>query len=218
MEIDYNMIRRYKDRIRIFFIIYFFGEDYNESKYSDCCKVLNTEIKIQKVDFLLRNPDYLSYQLIELIDRDDVNREEIKDIVKEIFRCEEPEIRRLEMERFFFGAYEDIDEVIVFLKSFGFIRYESERDTKLRTIKKKYYLTIKAKNKMEDNLNNVPALQWYVRRCELIKKYFGDYSGSQLKSLQYQIEEYRDTVYKEYINSIQEKVRYIYYKEFGEVL
>lgn len=218
MEIDYNMVRRYKDRIRIFFIIYFFGEDYNESKYSDCCKVLNTEIKIQKVDFLLRNPDYLSYQLIELIDRDDVNREEIKDIVKEIFRCEEPEIRRLEMERFFFGAYEDIDEVIVFLKSFGFIRYESERDTKLRTIKKKYYLTIKAKNKMEDNLNNIPTLQWYVRRCELIKKYFGDYSGSQLKSLQYQIEEYRDTVYKEYINSIQEKVRDIYYKEFGEVL
>ena len=71
---------------------------------------------------------------------------------------------------------------------------------------------------MEDNLNNIPALQWYVRRCELIKKYFGDYSGSELKSLQYQIEEYRDTVYKEYIHSIQEKVRDMYYKEFGEVL
>lgn len=218
MGIDYNVVRKYKDRIRIFFIIYFFGEDYNESKYSDCCKVLNTEVKIQKIDFLLRNPDYLAYQLIDLMDRSGVNREEIKNIVKEIFRCEEPEIRRLEMERFFFGAYEDIDEVIVFLKSFGFIRYESERDTRLRTIKKKYYLTNKAKNKMEDNLNNIPALQWYVRRCELIKKYFGDYSGSELKSLQYQIEEYRDTVYKEYIHSIQEKVRDMYYKEFGEVL
>ena len=218
MGIDYNVVRKYKDRIRIFFIIYFFGEDYNESKYSDCCKVLNTEVKIQKIDFLLRNPDYLAYQLIDLMDRSGVNREEIKNIVKEIFRCEEPEIRRLEMDRFFFGAYEDIDEVIVFLKSFGFIRYESERDTRLRTIKKKYYLTNKAKNKMEDNLNNIPALQWYVRRCELIKKYFGDYSGSELKSLQYQIEEYRDTVYKEYIHSIQEKVRDMYYKEFGEVL
>ncbi len=102
MEINYDKIRQYKDRIRIFFIIYFFGDDYNGAEYSQCCKVLHTEVKIQKLDFLLRNPDYLAYQLLDILGKDGIDSLEIKHIVKEIFDEKEPEIRRLEMERFFF--------------------------------------------------------------------------------------------------------------------
>lgn len=48
MNIDHEELRMYKDRIRIFFIIYFFSEPYNEQLYADCCRVLHTEVKIQK--------------------------------------------------------------------------------------------------------------------------------------------------------------------------
>jgi hypothetical protein len=218
MGINYNKIRQYKDRIRIFFIIYFFGENYNGTEHPECCKLLHAEVKIQKLDFLIRNPDYLAYELLELIGKKGVGKTEIGDVIKDIFDEKEPEIRRLEMEKFFFGAYEDIDQVIAFLVSCGFIKYVSERDNKLRVIKKSYFVTREAENKMKENLKSIDALDWYIKRCELIKKYFGDYSGTNLKALQYQIDEYKNTSYKEYINDIQQLVKQKYYKEFGETL
>ncbi|MNW54763.1 hypothetical protein D3C74_323800 [compost metagenome] len=218
MDIDYSKIRVYKDRIRIFFIIYFFGEDYQESSRPNCCKVLHSEVRIQKIDFLLRNPDYLAYELLELIRTGRVNKTEIRDVIKKIFVDNEPEVRRLEMEKFFFGAYEDIDQVIAFLMSCGFIEYSSERDKSLRVIKKSYYVTNEAHEKMIENLKSLEMLNWYVNRCGVIKKYFGDYSGSNLKALQYQIDEYRNTSYKEYISDIQELVKSQFFEEFGENL
>ncbi|MFH5181583.1 hypothetical protein ACHHV8_02510 [Paenibacillus sp. TAB 01] len=218
MDIDYSKIRVYKDRIRIFFILYFFGEDYQESSRPNCCKVLHSEVRIQKIDFLLRNPDYLAYELLELIRTGSVNKTEIRDVIKKIFVDNEPEVRRLEMEKFFFGAYEDIDQVIAFLISCGFIEYSSERDKSLRVIKKSYYVTNEAHEKMIENLKSLEVLNWYVNRCGVIKKYFGDYSGSNLKALQYQIDEYRNTSYKEYISDIQELVKSQFFEEFGENL
>jgi len=218
MNIDYEELRMYKDRIRIFFIIYFFSEPYNGQQYVDCCRVLHTEVKIQKLDFLIRNPDYLCYELLDICNRKDINKEEIKAIVRDIFCSHEPKVRRLEMEKFFFGAYEDIDQVIAFLVTVGFIKYSTERNDILRPIEKKYYVTNEADLKMKKNIDTMPYLQWYVNRCLLIKKYFGEYSGTELKNLQYKIDEYRNTTYKEYIKDVEEKVKVKYFKEFGEEL
>lgn len=144
MNIDYEELRMYKDRIRIFFIIYFFSEPYIGQQYVDCCRVLHTEVKIQKLDFLIRNPDYLCYELLDICNRKDINKEEIKTIVRHIFCSHEPKVRRLEMEKFFFGAYEDIDQVIAFLVTVGFIKYSTERNNILRPTEKNYYVTNEA--------------------------------------------------------------------------
>ncbi len=218
MNIDYDELRMYKDRIRIFFIIYFFSESYNDQQYDDCCRVLYSEVKIQKLDFLIRNPDYLCFELLELCYRSDIDKKEIKEIIKNIFYSHEPQIRRLEMEKFFFGAYEDIDHVIAFLVSVGFIRYKSQRNSILKLTEKSYYVTNLADEKIRLIMNNAPHLKWYMERCLLIKKYFGEYSGTQLKNLQYKIDKYRDTTYKEYIQDIEDLVRQKYCEEFGEIL
>lgn len=218
MMVDFNEIRKYKDRIRIFYIIYFFSETYEGSKYEDCCKVLNTEVKIQKLDFLIRNPDYLCFELLELCNRNDMDKKEIKEIIKNIFYSHEPQIRRLEMERFFFGAYEDIDEVIAFLVTVGFIKYEVERNSVLKLTEKRYYVTNLADEKMKLPKDDMPYLKWYLERCVLIKKYFGEYTGTQLKNLQYKIDRYRDTTYREYIRDIEDLVRQKYYEDFGGIL
>lgn len=107
------------------------------------------------------------------------------------------------MERFFFGAYEDIDDVIGFLKSIDFIDFSSKKATNLTTREKQYFITKTAIDKVVNNISALPSLQWYIDRCLLIKKYFGDLTGTQLKVAQYQIAEYRDTSYKNYIGSIQ---------------
>lgn len=218
MDINYEELRMYKDRIRIFFIIYYFSETFNDPQYKDCCRVLHTEVKIQKLDFLIRNPDYLCFELLEQCNRNDSAKKKIKEIIKNIFYSHEPQIRRLEMERFFFGAYEDIDYVIAFLVSVGFIKYKFQRNSVLKLTEKSYYVTNLADEKIRLIMDDVPYLKWYMERCLLIKQYFGEYSGTQLKNLQYKIERYRDTTYKEYIQNIEDLVRQKYYEEFGEIL
>lgn len=215
---EQNKVRIYKDRLRIFLILYFFAEDYSDSSHPSYKKLFKSEVRIQKIDFLLRNPDYLAFELLNIAKKESAKSSGIKKIITDIFKSKEPTIRRLEMERFFFGAYEDIDDVIGFLKSIDFIDFSSKKSTNLKTIEKHYFITSTAINKMDDNISALPSLKWYVDRCLLIKEYFGDLSGTQLKVAQYQVEEYRDTSYKNYIGSIQGLVVNEYKKIYNEQL
>ncbi len=201
-----DQIRDYKDKIRIFLILYCFSENYTDPSYPSRKKIFKSEVRLQKIDFLLRNPDYFAYELLNIATRDRSKKEEIRLIIKKIFNQGEPIIRRLEMERFFFGAYEDIDNIIGFLKSIDFIDFSSKKSINLKTIEKEYFITDTAESKVMNTISDLPSLQWYISRCELIKIYFGSLSGTQLKISQYQIDEYRETSYKNYIGSIYDLV------------
>ncbi|WP_299252227.1 hypothetical protein [uncultured Lacinutrix sp.] len=213
-----DKIRSHKDKIRIFLILYYFSENHSDSDYPSRKKIFKSEVRIQKIDFLLRNPDYFAHELLNIAIKDNSKKAEIKLIIKNIFDKGEPIIRRLEMERFFFGAYEDIDDVIGFLKSIDFIDFSSKKSTDLKTIEKQYYITETAIQKMDNTISNLSSLQWYTSRCQLIKKYFGNLSGTQLKVSQYQIEEYRETSYKNYIGSIKNLVIDEFKKLYNEQL
>ena len=199
-------IRAFKDRFRIFLILYTFSENYQDNLNPSYKRLFKSEIRIQKIDFLIRNPDYLAFELLNIVKKHPEKSAEIKPIVKGIFRTKEPVLRRLEMERYFFGAYEDIDDVISFLKSIDFIDFSSKKSSDLRTIEKNYFIKEKAVQKMQRGIAGLGAIQWYIDRCNLIRTYFGDLSGTQLKVAQYQIEEYRNTTYKNYIGGIEQSV------------
>jgi negative regulator of genetic competence, sporulation and motility len=190
-----TLIRQYQDRVRIFLLLLSFSQDYEDPNFPERKKVFESEIKIQKLDFLLRNPDYLAYELLIYARENNAEREEVKEIVEEIFNSKELELRRTEMERFFFGAYEDIDDVIGFLKSIDFIDFTSQKNAGLKTVNKRYYITEFALRKCNTFLGEKTSLTWYLDRCLLIYKYFGHLSGNQLKVMQYRIDEYKDTKY-----------------------
>jgi len=213
-----EIIKTYKDRIRILLILYFFSEDYFDTEKPQRKKILTSEVRIQKLDFLLRNPDYLAFELLNLAKRGKSEKAEIKRIVKKIFEDKEPILRRLDMEKFFFGAYEDIDDVIGFLKSIEFIEFSSTKSLDLKTTEKKYYLTERATINIENKLPKLTALAWYVERLNLIKKYFGHMTGSGLKAMQYKIEEYESASWGDYINDIRSKVEETFFELFGEKL
>ena len=215
---DLAKIRSYKDRLRIFMILYLFSEDYVDENHPSRKKLLKSEVKIQKIDFLIRNPDYLAYELLNREKNNSNIRIEIKEVIKKIVKEKEPVLRRLEMERFFFGAYEDIDDVIAFLKSIGFIEFSSRKSTDLKTIEKQYYITSLAIENFEKKIGSLPTLKWYVKRCNLIKRYFGDLKGTDLKISQYKIDEYRNTSYREVIGSIYPLVVDEFSNLYNEVL
>ena len=146
------------------------------------------------------------------------DKESIKNTIKDIFAKDEPVIRRQEMEKFFYGAYEDLDDVIAFFVSIGFLQFESLRRTDNRVASKRYYLTEYGLKKIEEGIKGMDVANWYRDRCCLIKEYFGGISGSELKVRQYQVHEYKNTTLKDYISGIEDKVRGIFKDTFGESL
>jgi len=213
-----DSLKRFRDRLRVIIILYSFCEKIEndtEGYYGE----FRSEIKIQALDFLLRYPDFLSIELMDLMDNDtSIYPSEIKSIIEKIYQEKEPEIRAEEMEKFFHGAYESIDDVIAFLVSVGFIEFQSKKRIDGKTYDKIYYLTQECKSKIETTLKTIPSITWYFERCELIKKYFGRYSGSELKKRQYRYSEYKDISYKSHIQSINEKVKDIFEKRFNSQL
>ncbi|MGE7545886.1 hypothetical protein [Sporosarcina newyorkensis] len=216
-------VNSYRSRLRILLILYFFSEDieFDSELRPELVKVFKSEVKIQKIDFLIRYPDYFASELLFLLETSNPQavKIEIKEIVRDIFRSKEPELRKEEMLRFFFGAYEDIDDIISFLVSRDFIKYESKRSIDGRVFDKVYYLTDFGINKIENEiLTSLNNANWYKERCRLIKRFFGDLSGSELKFRQYQHEEYKNTPLNQYINGVEEEVKNKFLKIFGEEL
>jgi hypothetical protein len=211
----------YRDKIRILLILYFFSEVLEQTEEeNELIRIFKSEVRIQKIDFLIRYPDYLAYELLDLLEQDEISlKDDIQQHVKIIFNSNEPELRRNDMLRYFYGAYEEIDHIIAFLVSVGFIKFESKKNVSGRVFDKVYYLTKHGVNKIENEiLVHLEKIKWYEERCRLIKKYFGDLSGTELKIKQYAHEQYRTTPINQYIKGIQEEVKQKYLQLFGEVL
>ena len=214
---EQQIIKNNKDRIRVFLILYSFSEVYIDSSTPTFKRLFESEVKLQKLDFWVRNPDYFSYSLLDLAEKEPEKKAEIKDIVLKIFNDREPEIRRDDMRKFLYGAHEDINNAIGFLDSVDLIKFVSKKDVTLRSREKKYFITDFGVDKIINNLPNLPFLKWYEDRCLLIKNYFGDKNGTQLKDIQYQIDAYAQTAYGQLIPNIshlvKEKYETIYYEK-----
>lgn len=211
-----NVITRfYKDRFRLLLVIYFFSEETSDNDYPH---LLYGEIKIQAIDFFLRNPDYLAFELLNIASKEATKSSEIKKIVKKIYHSSEPEIRRVEMEKFFYGAYEDIDDIIAFLCSTGLLKYESKMRTDMRVAEKHYYVTKYGVEKLKYAEANIQVAKWYFDRCGIIKDYLGGTTGSELKARQYQVEEYSNTTYKDKIQKIDDLVIEKFQELYNEAL
>lgn len=200
-----NSLRKFRYRLRIIIILYTFCERQNETE--EIYGLFKNEIKIQALDFLLRYPDFLSLELLDLLDHDNtLDHIEIKNTILSIYEQNEPELRIEEMEKFFHGAYESIDEVIAFLVSVGFLKHDSKKRIDGKTYDKHYYITKACSHRIETTLTNIESVKWFFDRCSLIKKYFDKFSGTELKQRQYQYSEY-SVSYKSYIQNVNTKVR-----------
>ena len=214
-----DQLKKFRDRLRIPLILSTFSKPIQKEGNTDIARVFYTEIKIQALDFLLRYPDFLSCELMDLMANDNnINKSEIQSIIKEIDTNEEPILRVEEMQKFFFGAYESIDGVILFLKSVGFVDFESKRRSDLQTYDKTYYITNRCIQQIENNLLNIPSVKWYYDRCELIKKYFDNFNGSDFKKRQHRYTRSTHIPYTMLIQNLNEQVRKSYHEHFNELL
>jgi hypothetical protein len=214
-----DALKKFKDRLRITAILYTFSKS-STTENGKPVSEFRTEIKIQAIDFLLRYPDFLSCELLSLLkENSPPEREAIEEIVHQIFNNREPELRTEDMKKFFFGAYASLDDVILFLLQVKFITFHSKRRRDGKNYDKLYSLTEFGKEKIDKSLKDIQATSWYFERCQLIKHYFGHFSGTELKKRQYRYKEaYADIPYGKTIRNIKQQVRDLYMEEFKKEL
>lgn len=209
-----DRLKFHQNTVRILLILYFFSDKYEDKNNPDRVMIFKNEVRLQKINFLIRYPSYLAYELMEIIKCHPDETETIKNIIIDIFKNDEPQLRTEEMERFLYGAWESLDKVIAFLKSFNFIKHDSRVKSNLKKYDKKYFLTIFGASRIEQGLSQIESLKWYAQRCQLIKKYFGDMTGTELRIRQYSHPEYSATALSEKIIDIEQKTKATFQEKF----
>ena len=153
----------------------------------------------------MRNPDYLAAELLDLFA---VTKEKSYYIsARAILDDEEPDLRRVPMVRYFFGAYERLDDALSLLRSRDLIRITGIKGSNDKVLETDFILTKFGYDTCSTAVSQEPILQWYADRAELVAKVAGGLGGTALKQKQYQRASYAETKHGGIIPPITEDVR-----------
>jgi hypothetical protein len=164
--------------------------------------VLRTETKLQKLDFWVRNPDYLADEL--MTEYEEGNRPDGLLLAERILSDHEPDLRRIPMLRFKFGAYEPLDTALAILESRGLVQRKRSGDA-LHVVETKFYLLERGGSAVQELVQEFPALTWYRDRAALATSIVGDANAAELRARQYLQQEYADAPRGSVIPAITER-------------
>jgi hypothetical protein len=198
----------YQDAVRLLLLIAQTAEPLPaplpEDAPAGAVAVLHSQVLLQKLDFWLRNPDYLADELISRFERDG-NSEDL-DLARQILESDEPEVRSYQMLRYLFGAYEPLDEALSVLRTPGLV-IRRKRGIPGRTTQHDYYLTEAGRDAARKIVEAVPDLAYYVERSKLVADLAAGRRGSALRDIQYLQPEYADAEMGTRIAGIADRAR-----------
>lgn len=180
------------------------GVDLTDPGLADAVGVVRTQVRLQKLDFWLRNPDYLADEL--LTDYESSREPGLLRWAGRILDSEEPEVRRYPMLRHHFGAYEPLDDALAVLRSAGLV-VRRRRGTVNRVRQHDYYLLSAGRQVVQDIVSSVPEFKYYVDRVALVVALADGLGGSDLKTRQYLQREYAETARGTRIGSVSIRAR-----------
>lgn len=206
---DDEFTRIQRDAIRILFLIDAGASALTDADAvhapADAAGILRSETRLQKLDFWMRNPDYLADELLDEYQAG--LRPNGLDIVRGILESEEPDLRRYPMIRFKFGAFEPLTEPLSLLRSFGFVEIWRAGDA-LKGVRETTYFLLKAgRQAAADMAARFSVLQWYRERAALVVSVAGDMTATELKERQYKRQEYASTELRAVIPPITARVK-----------
>jgi hypothetical protein len=152
------------------------------------------EYLLQKLDFLMRYPRHLAYELVELHRLGIAAAADVEQVMTDIrlvVRRDEPDLRTDLYRKFWRGAYERLDNVESWWLSrrLVFVRAERRGDAPPQ---KHYFLTAGAAEVVASLRASVPHARWYADRATLLHRYFSGLSAAAIKDLQYDLPGYRE--------------------------
>lgn len=168
--------------------------------------VISSLTRVQKLDFWLRNPDYLANELLTEYEEGRLDLPTIQPHVRRMLDGDAPSLHLYPMERYLYGAYEFIDDALAVLKMYGQItnKRATESGSKAR---RDYYLLQNGRDTLTSMRAQIPELAWYDAQATAISLIPDASIGATAKRRQYEQPEYRDTAHGDLIPSILERAR-----------
>lgn len=194
----------HRDALRILFVLKAGGSPI-EPPTADEALIFKGEARLQAFDFWMRNPDYLAVELLDLFA--ETKGKEYYKAAQAILEDEEPDLRRVPMIRYFFGAYERLDDALSLLRSRDLVRITGLKGANNKVLETDFVLTKVGYDTCSAAVSQEPILQWYADRAELVAKVAGTMGGTALKQKQYQRATYAETKLGGVIPAITDDVR-----------
>ncbi|MFI1989083.1 hypothetical protein [Actinoplanes sp. NPDC020271] len=176
--------------IRLLVILNACGEPIAVNDPAMCVAVIRAELRLQALDFWLRNPDYLAGELLTKVERGELALDYLA-VVEHLLDSSEPDLHWYPMPRWHHGAYEAIDDAFSVLSAYGLAAVRRQGGV-MKTARSQFFLT-EAGRTAAENLAREPVLSWYTEQVKLVASAAGGDNGSTLKKRQYQQAEYART-------------------------
>ena len=128
-----------------------------------------------------------------------------KAVAEELLTSREPQLHHYPMPKWFYGAYEAVDDAMAVLETYGLARIR-RRGAPPKRLQNSFFLT-EAGEQAAAELAQAHGLRWYLEQAQLVAKVAGSDSGNRLKERQYAQEAYATARWGQPIGSIAEQVR-----------
>lgn len=191
--------------IRLLVLLDGCGESVVQGDPEGCVAVIRAELRLQALDFWLRNPDYLAGELLTMVEAGALDTAEYLQVVEGLLNNSEPDLHWYPMPRWHHGAYETIDDAFSVLSAYGLAKVTRKGGIK-KTARSQFFLTEAGRKAVED-LRTEKVLSWYTDQVELVALVAGADIGSKLKKRQYKQAEYARTKLGTNIAPIHDGVR-----------
>lgn len=192
----------FQDALRILFLLVK-GSEQMQGLPDGAQGIFRTEMKLHALDFWMRYPDYLANELLDLYDMS--GQSKYLEIVNRIFLNAEPDLRKIPMIRFRFGAYERLDNVLSILCSRNLIDITG-RKSGIQVQETDFLVMPSAYDLIERIVTEFPILTWYDERASIVVELAGSRGGTALKKHQYDTIQYAETQLGGIIPSLSQQV------------
>ncbi|SEP48369.1 hypothetical protein [Amycolatopsis saalfeldensis] len=143
------------------------------------------------MDFWLRNPDYLADELVSMVEAATAAPSYLV-TARSLLDDPEPDLRWYPMPRWFFGAYEQLDDAFSLLETYGLAALRRTGQPGKKSKRNLFFLT-EAGAAAVAELATDPILGWYAEQVKLVALVAGDDGGQALKDRQYRQATYAGT-------------------------
>lgn len=155
-------------------------------------KVVSSLTRLEKLDFWIRNPDYLADELLKEVNAGRLSASQVKDHVIRMLDGVSPSLHRYPMARYLYGAYERVDNPLAILKSYGHIAHRRIAASGQKA-RRDYFLLAHGQTALNRMRSEIPALGWYDAQATAVSLIADAATGASARKRQYQQEEYDQT-------------------------